>query len=146
VFRTLLLLVSLCAAAPAATACAPIRFVADYDERVDQEATRLQRTMDAFLTTLEHAPSGDPARTYAATRPFYVSYAVDLRALRARATALGRNSITFDQLGSMESNLESLRALHQSQNTLSAGALRSAREQFNIGWTTILTFELAKKR
>ena len=102
--------------------------------------------MDAFLTHLEHAAPGGATRTYAENVRFYVEYAVDLRALQTRAAALQRNSITVEQIELMERNLELLRALHQSQSALSVGAIRSAREQFNAGWTTILTFELAKKR
>lgn len=144
--RTLLLLLSLGAATLDATACAPLRLVAEYDERVDQEATRLQRAMDEFLTQAEHSPSGDPTRTYAYSTTFYVRYAVDLRALKARATALQQNSITVQQITLMENSLERLRSTHQSQNTLSTSAIGLFRDLFNSAWTTILTFELAKKR
>jgi hypothetical protein len=140
------LVLVLCAALFSSTACAPVRLVAEYDERIDQESTRLQRAMDEFLTRAEHSPSGDATRTYSYNAPFYVSYAVDLRALKARATALQSNSVTVQQLGLMESNLERLRSLHQSQNTLSSGAIPTFRDLFNSGWTAILTFELAKKR
>jgi hypothetical protein len=124
----------------------PVRLVAEYDERVDQEATRLQRAMDEFLTRIEQTPSGEAARTYLEGVPFYVRYAVDVRALKARATALQNNSITVQQLNLMETSVERLRALHQSQNTLSPGAIATFRDLFNQAWTAVLTFELAKKR
>ena len=142
----LLLLLALCAPLPGATACAPVRLVAEYDEQIDQSATRLQREMDAFLTEMEFLPDGHAGKTYAERERFYLNYAVNVRALKARATALQQNSITVRQLDLMEDSLERLRRLHQSQNTLSAAAIASSRTLFNTAWTAILTFELAKKR
>jgi hypothetical protein len=144
--RLLLLLLALGATAPAASSCFPAMLVAEYDEQVDRTATRLQRAMDAFLTQLENLPSSDPARTYAENKEFYFQYGVDLRALKVRATGLQRNSTTVDQIGRMESSLEQLRSTHESQNRLSPAAIREFRNLFNIAWTAVLTFELAKKR
>lgn len=142
----LLLLLALYASLPAATACAPVRLVAEYDEQVDQSATRLQREMDAFLTEMEFLPERHAEKTYAARERFYLHYAVGLRALKTRASALDRNSITVRQIDLMEASVEQLRRLHQSQNTLSSAAITSSRTLFNTAWTAILTFELAKKR
>jgi hypothetical protein len=144
--RLLLLLLALGVAAPAATACSTVRLVSEYDEQVDRTATRLQRTMDAFLTRLENLPSNDSERSYGTNKEFYLQYGVDLRALKVRATGLQRNSITVEQIERMESSLEQLRSTHESQNRLSPPAIREFRNLFNIAWTTILTFELAKKR
>ena len=144
--RLLLLDLAVGVAAPVASACSTIGLVARYDEQVDRTATRLQRTMDAFLTRLENLPSGDADRNYAASKEFYLQYGVDLRALKVRATGLQRNSITVEQIERMESSLEQLRSAHESQNRLSAPALREFRNLFNVAWTAVLTFELAKKR
>jgi hypothetical protein len=142
----LLLLLALGASAAAATACSPVRLVSEYDEQVDRTATRLQRTMDAFLTRLENLPSNDSDRSYAGNKEFYLQYGVDLRALKVRATGLQRNSITVEQVERMENSLEQLRSTHESQNRLSPAAIREFRNLFNVSWTAILTFELAKKR
>jgi hypothetical protein len=144
--RLVLLLLALGVAAPAAAACFTVRLVSEYDAQVDQTATRLQRTMDAFLTRLEGLPSSDPARTYEDNKAFYLEYGVDVRALKVRATSLQRNSITVQQIALMESSLEQLRRTHQSQNRLSPPAVQEFRNLFNTAWTAILTFELAKKR
>lgn len=142
----LLLLLALGATAPAAAACFTVRWAAEYDPQVDETATRLQRSMDAFLTRLESLPSGDPERGYAGNKEFYLQYGVDLRALKVRAAGLQRNSITVQQISSMESSLERLRGLHESQNRLSTPAIQEFRNLFNTAWTAILAFELAKRR
>ena len=142
----LLLVLALAAAAPVTTACSTVGLVAQYDEQVDRTATRLQRTMDAFLTRLENLPTNDADRNYAPNKEFYLQYGVDLRALKVRANGLQRNSITVEQVERMENSLEQLRSAHESQNRLSSPALREFRNLFNVAWTAILTFELAKKR
>jgi hypothetical protein len=142
----LLVLLALGAAAPSAAACFTARLVSAYDAHVDQTATRLQRSMDAFLTRLESLPSSDPARTYDDNKAFYLEYAVDLRALKVSATSLQRNSITVRQITLLENSLEQLRRTHESQNRLSPPAVDEFRDLFNTAWTAILAFELAKKR
>jgi hypothetical protein len=144
--RLLLLLLALSATAPATAACFRVRLAAEYDAQVDETATRLQRSMDAFLTRLEGLPSGDPARSYQDNKDFYLQYGVDLRALKVRATGLQRNSITVEQVDRMEKSLEQLRSTHESQNRLSSSAIREFRNLFNTSWTAILAFELAKRR
>jgi hypothetical protein len=142
----LVLLLAISAAAPAVTACSTVRLVSEYDEQVDRTATRLQRLMDAFLTRLENLPTNDVERGYATNKEFYLQYGVDLRALKVRAIGLQRNSITVEQIERMENSLEQLRSAHESQNRLSPPAIREFRNLFNLAWTAILTFELAKKR
>jgi hypothetical protein len=142
----LLLLLAVGVTAPTATGCFTVRLAAEYDAQVDETATRLQRSMDAFLTRLENLPSSDPARSYGDNKGFYLEYGVDLRALKVRATGLQRNSITVQQITLMENSLERFRSLHESQGRLSTGVIGEARNLFNSAWMAILTFELAKKR
>ena len=139
-----LLLLLLVAFAPAA--CATVRLVGAYDEKVDQAATQLQRQMDAHLTRLESLPAGDAGRAYAPNQQFYLEYGVDLRALEARVSGLPGNTITTQQIDLMEGSLEQLRSTHQTQNNLSTASIGLYRTQFNTAWRAILAFELAKKR
>jgi hypothetical protein len=141
-----LLLLALAATAPVAPACFPVRLAAEYDPQVDQAATGLQRSLDAFLTRLEGMPRGDPEGGYESQKGFYLQYGVDLRALKVRAASLERNSITVQQIESIESSLERLRRTHESQNRLSPPAIQEFRNLFNTAWTAVLAFELAKKR
>jgi hypothetical protein len=143
--RLLLLLLAFGASAPVATGCS-VSLVSRYDEQIDRTATRLQRMMDAFLTRLENLPANDAERGYPANKEFYLQYGVDLRSLKVRASSLERSSITVEQVERMEASLEQLRSAHESQNRLSPPAIREFRNLFNIAWTAILTFELAKKR
>jgi hypothetical protein len=145
-FPLLLLLLALGAAAPAAAACFTVRLAAQYDAQVDQAATQLQRSLDAFLTRLEGMPRSDPEGSYEAQKGFYLQYGVDLRALKVRAASLERNSITVQQIESIESSLERLRRTHESQNRLSAAAIQEFRNLFNTAWTAVLAYELAKRR
>ena len=55
--------------------CAPVQFIAEYDEQIDRSATQLQKDVDAFLTDLEtHA--GTPEADYEANQGFYADYMV----------------------------------------------------------------------
>lgn len=144
--RALLLMLTLGATTLAPTACVTVKLVGEYDQQIDQTATRLQKRMDTFLTTLENLPNGDPDRQYAPNKKFYLEYGVDLRAIETRATSLRKNSITVQQVQLMESSLEQLRGTHAAQDDLSAAALDEYRKLFNTAWTAILSFELAKRR
>ena len=130
----------------AMTACVTVRLAGGYDEQVDQSATRLQRAMDAHLTTLASLPAGDAGRHFAPSRQFYLDYGVDLRALETRAGSLPKNELTVKQVQLMEQNVEQLRATHQAQDDISPAAAEQFRTLFNTGWKAILTLELAKKR
>lgn len=145
-YRSLLVALLVPLGALSIGACASVQLVGQYDEQVDQGATRLQKGMDTFLTRLEALPAGAPERHYAASRPFYLDYGVDLRALETRAASLPKNAPTVEQLQLMERNVESLRATHESQDGLGAAAIAQFRTLFNAGWRAILTLELAKKR
>lgn len=145
-FRWVLLMLALAVATVGTSACVTVRLVGDYDEKVDQLATELQRRMDAHITRLENLPASDPGRAYDANRQFYMDYGVDLRALETRAAGIPRNTITVRQIDLMEQSLEQLRSTHQQQGTLSPAALGPYRELFNTSWRAILAFELGKKR
>lgn len=145
-FRLLALLFALGMVTAAAAGCVTVRLVGAYDEKIDQAATQLQKQMDTHLTRLENLPAGDPGLGYAPNRQFYLDYGVELRALETRAAGLPKNAITVQQIDLMESNLESLRRTHETQNTLNAAAVQQYRELFNTAWRAILALELAKKR
>jgi hypothetical protein len=129
----------------AVSSCLSLR-VGDYDEVTDQEATRLQKEMDRFLTRLEGLPANDAGQAYGGNQDFYDAFGVDLRALTTRAASLPNNARTAEQLTLMQANLDSLRSAHRAQNRLSAPALRLYRDLFAAGWQAILTLELAKRR
>lgn len=128
----------------ALSACT-VRYVAEYDPRIEETAIVLQREMDSFLTSMETAESLAD-RAYDARREFYANYAVDLRSLRVRAGAQPLNDTTVQQLDLMLESLETLRTLHEEQGTLTAAAIGVNRELFNTAWGAILAWESQKKR
>ena len=139
-----LLVLALLATLLALPACT-VRYVAEYDPRIEETSIVLQREMDSFLTSLEIAELEED-RSYDARREFYANYAVDLRSLRVRAAAQPLNDITIQQLDLMVSSLETLRTLHEEQGELSDAALGVNRELFNTAWGAILAWESQKKR
>ncbi len=144
--RRLLAAALLASVGVAPAGCLAVRLAADYDAQVDQGATTLQKRMDAHLTRLSALPSGDAARRYPGSRQFYLDYGVELRALGTRAASQPKNERTVQQFVLMERSVESLRATHQRQDTLSAGYLAQAGQLFRGGWQAVITYELAKKR
>jgi len=134
-----LVLAALCAPVPACT----VRLIAEYDERTEQEASRLEREMDLFLTRLSSKPATEA--TYEASGAFYDEHETDVRALRLRAEALPKNEISSRQLGKIEESVRELREAHRGKPLTKQAAL-VARDLFNISWKAILTLELAKKR
>ncbi|MEZ5064236.1 MAG: hypothetical protein R3B81_05845 [bacterium] len=127
-----------------ASGCA-VRYLAEYDPRLEDGAITLQREMDYHLTELEIADA-DSARTYAESREFYAQYAVELRSLQVRARAQALNELTSEQIDLVLANLEEMRAQHEKDNVLSRGFLTTSRELFNTQWESVLKLETAKRR
>lgn len=126
-----------------ASACT-VRWVASYDEVIDQSATELQQQMDRHLTRMESARGA--AIRYASSREFYDDYAVGIRSLRIRVQAHEDNQITLQQLDRIEASLAELRRQHEQANDLSSAYISTARELFNASWAAVIAWEVAKKR
>ncbi|HKU60413.1 MAG TPA: hypothetical protein VJQ44_04285 [Gemmatimonadales bacterium] len=124
--------------------CTRVTLISAYDEQVDHSASELQQRMDGFLTMLADK-AGTPEASYEANRDFYSDYAVGIRAVRVRALAQPKNSITVQQLDLMSNSLEELRKAHQDA-PISAEAVPAFRDLFNQAWGAIIRLELAKKR
>ncbi len=133
----------------AASGCA-VRLIAAYDETIDLTATRLQKSMDAFLTRMEQQ-AGDAA-TYAQNRQFYADYAVEVRSVLVRARAHPMNERTIEQYELMLDSLAELEASHQGEpgdedaGALPVVAIPAYRDLFNQAWGAIIKLEVAKKR
>jgi hypothetical protein len=70
---------------------------------------------------------------------------VGIRAVKVRALAQPKNSITAKQLDLMSNSLEELRKAHEDA-PISAEAVPTFRDLFNQAWGAIIALELAKKR
>lgn len=124
--------------------CTRITLISAYDEQIDHSASELQQRMDAFLTMLADK-AGEPEASYAANREFYSDYAVGIRAVKVRALAQPKSSITVQQLDLMSGSLEELRKAHEDA-PIPAEAVPAFRDLFNQAWGAIIALELAKKR
>ena len=89
--------VLLCLAVGLALSGCAIRLIADYDENVDKATTEIQRKVETFLTRLERNV-GTPAVDYSQYVALYDDVRVDLSALKVRASAIPKNSITVEQI------------------------------------------------
>ncbi len=123
--------------------CTEIRLISEYDEQTDKSITQFQRKIEAFLISLERNIGTEQAK-YENNTQYYDEFKVDLSAIRVRAAAIPKNSITIQQIDLLIDSLNNLEKLHQHGLTREdIGPLRTA---FNTSCTAILKLELAKKR
>lgn len=123
--------------------CASIKLAGDYDAQIDQGITALQKSMEIFFVKLESAED-DMAAPYARHKYFYGQTKVAISSLRIRADALERNSLSVRMLDKLQNNFDSFAADHQ--EGIHKMELPLYRGGFNSQFTSLLTFELAKKR
>lgn len=123
--------------------CSSVKLAGDYDAQTDKGVTALQKDMESFLVALESV-EGDMAAPYKPHKSFYGKTRVAISSLRIRADALERNSLTVRMLDRLQGNFDSLAADHK--EGIHKRELPLYRGGFNSQFTSILTFELAKKR
>lgn len=123
--------------------CSAIQLVGDYDVQTDKGITALQKDTEVFFVTLE-AAEGSMAAPYAASKDFYGQAKVAVSALRIRADALERGSFTVRMLDRLQNNFDRLAADHR--EGISKPELPLYRGALNSQFTSLLTFELAKRR
>ncbi len=127
----------------AATGCATIRLVGDYDQQIDEGVTALQRQTETFLVKLESV-GGNRVAPYESNQAFYGEAKVAISSLRVRADATERNSLTVQMLDKLQNNFNRLENDHR--HGIAKQELSLYRGGFNSQFTAILTFELAKRR
>jgi hypothetical protein len=135
--------VALAAAMLLAASCTAVRFVADYDEQLDQGATAFQKRIEKHLLVLERN-LGTPVAAYPAFGEFYTDATVDLAVLHTRAAATPHNEITVQQIELLQKNLQLLERMHR--EGLTASDLPPLHVAFGTACAAIIKFELAKKR
>ena len=135
--------IALVTAMLAAASCTGVRFVADYDEQIDQGATAFQKQIEKHLLVLERN-LGTPAAAYPKFGEFYTDATVDLTVLRTRAAATPHNEITVQQIELLQKNLQLLERMHR--EGLTASDLLPLHVAFGTACAAIIKFELAKKR
>lgn len=125
------------------TACMPVKLVSDYDEKLDQGVTEVQKKVEAILTKIEGS-KGNPSSTYKASD--YSAINEDLNVLITRAASSDKNELTSKQLHTLGFSLlqsppippedlkvpqikegQSLQQRHQSATPFSADDIRDLR-------------------
>jgi hypothetical protein len=127
----------------AAAGCLSVRLIADYDQKMDEGVTTLQKKTAAFLVKLERTCQ-TPEGAYARHVAFYDEVRVDLSVLQVRAEAIAHNQLTCAQLKLLEDSFEKMEARHKLGFTPLLVA--ETRQPLNTTFTAILRLEVAKKR
>ena len=123
--------------------CLSVRLMAEYDRKIDDGITEIQRKTEAFLIKMERIAE-TPESAYAKHIGFYDEVKVDLSALKVRADAIALNDLTSQQIGLLQDSFKKLEEQHK--KGLKAVMIESIRQSLNTQFTAILKLEVAKKR
>jgi hypothetical protein len=126
----------------AAIGCS-IRLIAEYDKKIDDGVTELQKKTEAFLIKMERIAE-TPEGAYAKHIGFYDEVKVDLSLLKVRADAIALNDLTSKQIGLLQDSFKSLEEQHK--KGLKAVMIESIRQSLNTQFTSILKLEVSKER
>ncbi len=120
-----------------------IRLIADYDQKIDDGVTALQKKTEAFLIKLERTCQ-KPEGEYSNHVSFYDEAKVELSALQVRADAIALNKLTSEQLEALRNSYDKMEEQHKLGFTPIVVA--KTRDILNTHFTAILKLEVAKKR
>jgi hypothetical protein len=126
----------------AAIGCS-IRLIAEYDKKIDDGVTELQKKTEAFLIKMERIAE-TPEGAYTKRIGFYDKVKVDLSLLKVRADAIALNDLTSKQIGLLQDSFKSLEEQHK--KGLKAVMIESIRQSLNTQFTAILKLEVSKDR
>jgi hypothetical protein len=126
----------------AATGCS-VRLIAEYDKKIDDGITEVQKKTEAFLLKMERIAE-TPEGAYAKHIGFYDEVKVDLSLLRVRADAIAQNDLTSKQIGLLQDSFKSLEEQHK--KGLKPVMIESIRQSLNAQFTAILKLEVSKGR
>ena len=120
-----------------------IRLIADYDQKIDDGVTALQKKTEAFLIKLERTCQ-KPEGEYSNHISFYDEAKVELSALQVRADAIALNKLTSEQLEALRNSYDKMEEQHKLGFTPIVVA--KTRDILNTHFTAILKLEVGKKR
>ena len=125
-----------------------VSFMAPYDEKIDEQATALQREISTEIETL--SVSENPDCLYPKHVGFYVQAKVDVSALAVRAQAHDLNSQTIRQIEDLNGALNDMEALHRlatkADRCMKPAEFSDIRRGFDQITGAIIKLELAKMR
>ena len=124
--------------------CVSVKLIADYDAKLDDGVTALQKKTETLLVRLERV-IGSPAGDCTNFISNYDDIRVDLSSLQVRADALAYNRLTAEQLSLLRDSLEKIEERHRT-NGLRPLIVEESRKALNRQFAAILKLEVAKKR
>jgi hypothetical protein len=123
--------------------CTSVRLVADYDKRLDDEITGMQRKTELFLTKMERLAEA-PDGAYEKHISFYDEIKADINVLGLRSEALAMNTLTTEQIRLLKESILSLEERHR--KGLKSIMIEVVRQGINMHYSAILRLEVVKKR
>ena len=120
-----------------------VRLIADYDQKIDDGVTALQKKTEAFLIKLERTCQ-KPEGEYSNHISFYDEAKVELSALQVRADAIALNELTSVELKDLQDSFEKMEEQHKLGFT--PIVVTETRKILNIHFTAILKLEVGKNR
>ena len=130
----------------ALTSC--VTFMSQYDEKIDEMATSIQREVSTEMETL--GSQQKPDCLIQNHQEFYRQVKVDVGALAVRAAAHDQNNLTIAQVQELSGALNDFQGLHQlatnKDRCLTAAEISPAARGIDQIVGAILHLELAKKR
>lgn len=125
-----------------------VTFMAPYDEKIDEQATALQREISTEIELL--STSDKPDCLYPNHVAFYRGARVDVSALAVRAQAHDLNSQTIRQIEDLNGALGDMEALHKlatkADRCMKPAEFSDIRRGFDQITGAIVKLELAKMR
>jgi len=120
--------------------CTSVQLIADYNQKIDDGVTDLQKKTDTLLIKLERQP--EPYSKHVA---FYDDAKVQLSLLKTRADAIAFNSITSNQIDLLKSSYAEMETTDK-KTGLRPILIPTLQDSFDRQFTAILKLEEAKKR
>jgi hypothetical protein len=120
-----------------------VRFIAPYDQKIDDGVTNLQKMTTEFLTTIT-SKGGSGPEDYKDHIKFYDDTHVALSGIRLRTEAVPQNEKTSEQLKVLEDMFEKMRR-EDKEGGIKLEVASSKANAFDRIFRAILTLELAKK-
>jgi len=127
----------------AAAGCSSVRLIAEYDKRIDDDITSLQKKTETFLSRMERN-AGTPEGSFERNAAFYDDVKADIAVLIVRSEALGMNQLTTRQLVLLKESILSLEEQHK--KGLTAALIGPVRQSLNTHYAAVLRLEVAKKK
>jgi prefoldin subunit 5 len=123
--------------------CASIQMIGQYDQKIDDGITNLQKATADFFTTIERQGGSKP-EDYKTHAKFYDNTKVALSGLIVRANAVSLNKLTAKELDNLSKQYQALEMQDQKFGIKQA-EIPQLESAYNRAFTALFTLEVAKK-